>query len=219
MCPSVRPSMIFRAKLHSASVAKRSHESRRFGGVSDGCPILSRCRRRCLWCRGKLQERPPRSARTKCSVAPPSSAYSSAVLSSALVQRKIGQRMFCFVLFCLVEGGVVCVGSELVTLWESGEGGALGWTHSLAPRNWLENDVVNVLLRFAGEPFGGVVSCLHLLAAVDQALLRGWDAFLLFDALLYALDLRCADRVSLLDEEEGRRCWAVWRCSLRSHTL
>lgn len=31
--------------------------------------------------------------------------------------------------------------------------------------------------------------CLHLLSAVDQALLWGWDAFLLFDALLYALDL------------------------------
>ena len=35
--------------------------------------------------------------------------------------------------------------------------------------------------------------CLHLLAAVDQALLWRRDAFLLFNALLYALDLikRC----------------------------
>jgi hypothetical protein len=33
------------------------------------------------------------------------------------------------------------------------------------------------------------ISCLHLLAAVDQTLLRRWDAFLLFDTLLYALDL------------------------------
>jgi hypothetical protein len=33
------------------------------------------------------------------------------------------------------------------------------------------------------------ISCLHLLAAVNQTLLRRWDAFLLFDALLYALDL------------------------------
>jgi hypothetical protein len=30
---------------------------------------------------------------------------------------------------------------------------------------------------------------LHLLASVDQTLLLGRDAFLLFDALLYALDL------------------------------
>jgi hypothetical protein len=30
---------------------------------------------------------------------------------------------------------------------------------------------------------------LHLLAAVNQTLLRRRDAFLLFDALLYALDL------------------------------
>jgi hypothetical protein len=33
------------------------------------------------------------------------------------------------------------------------------------------------------------ISRLHLLAAVDQTLLRRWDALLLFDALLYALDL------------------------------
>ena len=34
-------------------------------------------------------------------------------------------------------------------------------------------------------------SCLHLLAAVDQTLLRRRDALLLLDALLYALDLSC----------------------------
>lgn len=51
----------------------------------------------------------------------------------------------------------------------------------------------------------GVVACLHLLAAVDQALLRGWDAFLLFDALLYALNLDCNNRMSVLNEG-GERC-------------
>jgi hypothetical protein len=30
---------------------------------------------------------------------------------------------------------------------------------------------------------------LHLLSAIDQTLLRRWDALFLFDALLYALDL------------------------------
>lgn len=40
--------------------------------------------------------------------------------------------------------------------------------------------------------------CLHLLAAVDQTLLRRRDAFLLLDALLYALDLYHLSMVSLL---------------------
>jgi len=43
-----------------------------------------------MWLSESVHELPPRRARTKCSVAPPSRAYSSAVLSSALWREKLG---------------------------------------------------------------------------------------------------------------------------------
>jgi hypothetical protein len=69
--------------IHKPPGCPRSFFSGNCGRVSTVARVISLFRLRFV-----VQERPPRSASTKWSVAPPSSWYSSAVLSSALVGEK-----------------------------------------------------------------------------------------------------------------------------------
>ena len=113
--------------------------------------------------------KPPRNARTRCKVAPPSSWYSAAVFSSVLYLWIISEAVLNF---RGVDGGV----------------GGVGRKTAPKPRSEMICRVMRVsdlklLITMLGKRMGHI----HLLSAKDQTLLYGWDAFLFLNLLL---DLR-----------------------------